>query len=492
VRIALLALLGAAVYCSSVSGSAAAAAPAVVEYPLTAGTAPRGIVLAQNGNAVQFAQSGPRTLATMSEKGRYAERLLPFRAGPPEAAAVGPDGAVWVTQGGRTVTRVQGGKYRRFTLPAGSRPVGISAGAHALWIAEQGSGRIARMSLTGSLRQFPIPGAGDAPTGLVFGPDGAVWFTEPAAGAVGRLVPATGAVQEISLGPGSGPSGIAVGPGGNLWVTEQHAGAIAVIPPTGNEPLAVYTLPAGSRPRAIVAAVDGALWYTDPGLSEIGRIATDGTVSALPLAAGARPYAIAQGPRGRLYFTQSTPAAIGRIDLATAHTQYVEVGATVIEPDPPRLQLGSTVSWQLVGPSAQSVTDATGMELFDSGVQSFFSTFSFQFTAAGTYPFRSTTSGLDGSIKVLPALTPRTVASGSPVTVSWASAPPAAGYAFDVRYRRDGSATWTPWQSQVAATSAAYVTPRTGKYAFEARLVNTSTVPATASDWSSPVVATAS
>jgi plastocyanin len=251
-------------------------------------------------------------------------------------------------------------------------------------------------------------------------------------------------------------------------------------------------LPAGSRPRAIVPAVDGALWYTDPGLSEIGRIATDGTLSSLPLAPGARPYAIARGPRGRLYFTQSDPAAIGRIDLAAAHTQYVEVGATVIEPDPPRLQLGSTVSWQLAGPSAQSVTDATGMGLFDSGVQSFFSSFSFQFTAAGTYPFRSTTSGLRGSIKVLPAVTPRTVASGSPVTVGWASAPPAAGYAFDVRLRRDGSAAWSAWQSQVTSTSAAFVPSRGGKYSFEARLVNTATVPATASDWSSPVVVTAS
>jgi virginiamycin B lyase len=492
VRVVLLALLGAAVFSSSMPGSAAAAAPAVVVYPLAAGAAPRGIVLAQNGNDVQFVQSGPRTLATLGEKGHYTDRLLPFPAGTPVAVAHGPDGAVWLTQGGRTITRVQGGKYHRFKLPAGSRPVGITAGPHALWIAEQGTRRIARMSLTGSLHQFPIPGAGNTPANLVFGPDAAVWFTEPAAGAVGRLVPATGAVQQIPLGPGSGPSGIAVGPDGNLWVTERSAGAIAVIPPSGTGPTAVYTLAAGSRPSTIVPAVDGALWYTDPGLSAIGRITTGGSVSSLSLTAGARPYAIARGPRGRLYFTQSKPAAVGRIDLGAAHTQYVEVGATVIEPDPPRLQLGSRISWEFAGPSAQSVTDATGMGLFDSGVQPFYSTYSFTFTAAGTYPFRSATSALAGSIKVLPTVSPSTAPAGSPVTVTWASSPPDPGYAFDVRYRRDGSPTWTAWQSEVASMSAAYVPPRAGKYSFEARLVNTATVPATASDWSSPVVATVS
>ena len=93
---------------------------------------------------------------------------------------------------------------------------------------------------------------------------------------------------------------------------------------------------------------------------------------------------------------------------------------------------------------------------------------------------------------MLPTVSPSTAPAGSPFTVTWASAPPASGYAFDVRYRRDGSSSWTTWQSQVAAVSAQYVPSRAGKYSFEARLVNTATVPATASDWSSPVIATAS
>ena len=121
-RTALLALFGAAVVCSTVPGSAAAAAPAVVEYPLAAGAAPRGIVLAQNGNDVQFAESGRNRLATLGEKDRYTDRPLPAGVGKPGAVVLGPDGAVWVAQGGRTITRVQGGKYHRFSLPAGSRP----------------------------------------------------------------------------------------------------------------------------------------------------------------------------------------------------------------------------------------------------------------------------------------------------------------------------------------------------------------------------------
>jgi diguanylate cyclase (GGDEF)-like protein len=70
---------------------------------------------------------------------------------------------------------------------------------------------------------------------------------------------------------------------------------------------------------------------------------------------------------------------------------------------------------------AQSVTDTTGMGLYDSGARAFVSPFAYTFTAAGDYPYRSTTTGITAAYKILP-FAPRTGATGMPFTVRWASA----------------------------------------------------------------------
>ena len=153
-----------------------------------------------------------------------------------------------------------------------------------------------------------------------------------------------------------------------------------------------------------------------------------------------------------------------------------------MEPSPPRALPGTTVQWTFFGPSTESVADASGMGLFDSGPRSFVSTFSYDFTAAGDYPYRSAT-GIAATYKILPA-TPARGAAGTPFSVRWASRTPDPGFAYDVRYRPPGATAWTGWQSQTTAPSADFTPSAVGSYAFEARLVDTNSVPATASLWS--------
>jgi hypothetical protein len=149
------------------------------------------------------------------------------------------------------------------------------------------------------------------------------------------------------------------------------------------------------------------------------------------------------------------------------------------------------VQWTFLGPAAQSVTDATGMGLYDSGPRSFVSSFAYTFTAAGDYPYRSSPTGIAAVYKILP-FAPRAGTTGTPFTVTWASAAPSAGYGFDVRVRPPGASAYQTWQSATVQRSAAFTPATAGTYAFQARLVDTAATPQASSGWSPTVSVTVS
>lgn len=172
---------------------------------------------------------------------------------------------------------------------------------------------------------------------LTIRPDSNIWFAGSAtdygpafgfAGEVGQsrvTLPAEQALKE------QGPlSGIAAGPDGNLWMTantETEGSAILRMTPAGqitSFPVGVAgTATASLRgPHSIVAGPDGALWFTAPGGDAIGRITTDGAITAYPLAANARPRSIAVGAEGKLWFTESGALRIGSITTAGTVTTY--------------------------------------------------------------------------------------------------------------------------------------------------------------------------
>jgi hypothetical protein len=56
-------------------------------------------------------------------------------------------------------------------------------------------------------------------------------------------------------------------------------------------------------------------------------------------------------------------------------------------------------------------------------------------------------------------------------TIQWATAPPPAGYVYDVQIRRPGSTTWVLWQSDVTTTSATFVADSgKGNYDFKGHI----------------------
>jgi plastocyanin len=161
---------------------------------------------------------------------------------------------------------------------------------------------------------------------------------------------------------------------------------------------------------------------------------------------------------------------------AFAATVNVTVVDGAFQPNLSKANQGDTLFWTfaVANTAAHTSTDNSGMGLWDSGSKSPGETFSFVFSWAGTYPYVCTFHGeMVGTIRVPTKAVP---ASGTLTTVfkiTWASAPPPAGYNFDVQIKRPGSPSFVDWQvNQTINRSNFTPDAGTGVYQFRSRLQN--------------------
>jgi hypothetical protein len=134
--------------------------------------------------------------------------------------------------------------------------------------------------------------------------------------------------------------------------------------------------------------------------------------------------------------------------------------------------LGSSAMWVLpTDDSAQhSVTDNSGMGLFDSGLMDPGSSSSYAFVAAGTYPIVDSSTGHTGSIPVAIKRAPASGHRSTEFKITWAVAAPT-GFVFDVAIKRPGSSAYVSWKSGVRTMSAPFIPDRgVGTYWFKSRL----------------------
>ncbi|HEU4739042.1 MAG TPA: hypothetical protein VFS54_08165 [Solirubrobacterales bacterium] len=168
-------------------------------------------------------------IGRMTPTGELTEFDLALDSGRPIHLAIGPDGAVWFTDGltprvGR-VDPLLGVRY--LPLPPSMQARGITAGPDgALWfqLSRDEDRAIGRISVTGEVTEFPVPaavrreeyGGINGIGSITNGPDGRLWFVLEA-GAMGRIGP-TGRVSKVEI-PTRFPEDIAVGPEGSVWYT---------------------------------------------------------------------------------------------------------------------------------------------------------------------------------------------------------------------------------------------------------------------------------
>ncbi len=333
--------------------------------------------------------------------------------GQPYAITVGPDSALWFTDGdniGRVAATASASDYTG--LSDLISPEGITTGADGnLWFTSEVTNLIGRLTPSGVLNSYSV-GSAISPQGIAAGPDGALWFTNFMGAKIGRIttdgaltfygsgimgawaitagpdgamwfteysdylhsfgnsigrITTDGVVTEYAITPyPSGLSGITVGSDGALWFTENYSNKVGRI--TTGGVITEYAIPTPySMPQGIAAGADGALWFTETSGNQIGRITTGGVITEYPVPAGISnlgggPEGIAALPDGTIWFANSAANAIGEVVFPTA----------TLSAQPTTVSPGSTITVEGSGFAAGETVDinsnSTGTNLLGSAV----------------------------------------------------------------------------------------------------------------------------
>jgi plastocyanin len=161
-------------------------------------------------------------------------------------------------------------------------------------------------------------------------------------------------------------------------------------------------------------------------------------------------------------------AALAVPVTAAPHRETKDATVNVVnfafQPANPKITLGGSVTWTFTS-GTHTATDTSGLALYNHS-----SNFSFTFTAAGSYSYRCNIhpAVMTGSVNVPMKLKPKKGGVGTSYTVTWATS--AALGPFDVQIKRPGSATFVPFLTGTAATSATFHPDAgTGTYLFQAK-----------------------
>ncbi len=160
---------------------------------------------------------------------------------------------------------------------------------------------------------------------------------------------------------------------------------------------------------------------------------------------------------------------------AVSCSKNVAVADFSYTPDQVKAVQGAVICWSFSGPSNHSVTDSTGMGLFDSGQLGPGGSFSHAFDSAGTYPYHCTVhAAMKGSVEIPVNITPRTGGLHRTFTVAWSTVQPAPNVVFDVQLRSPGR-HWRSWEKGVTAVSGDFLPRFLGRYSFRARMRDATT-----------------
>ncbi len=129
--------------------------------------------------------------------------------------------------------------------------------------------------------------------------------------------------------------------------------------------------------------------------------------------------------------------------------------------------MGLPLAWhfQSANTIRHSVTDATGMSLFDSGLRGHDRSYLRRFSAAGTYRVVDAGTGRLQQIQV-----PMKAQSQlGRIRITWSIAAPPRGFVFDVQIRRPGASSFARLKHGTTSTTSTLLA-RHGTYSFRARL----------------------
>ncbi len=302
----------------------------LAEFPVpTAASHPTNLIAASDGN-LWFTESGQ--IGRITPRGVITEFSIPAD-GSLNGLAMGPDGNIWFTDGAGSIGRLNphDGRVTKFALPShGVIPSSIVVWEGSLWFEVDpgtypaGSSELGRITAEGVITEFPLPIAN-----LVVGPDGNLWVAGGAIAnaAIGRMSP-TGVMRWFPVpGLDVAPCLITAGPDDAIWfiaVDEGYSGTcvgqIKRITPGGI--VTAFSLP--SNPSLgqnaagaydLASGADGNLWFVAGDEHTLGRITPQGAIAEFALPSDITPSKLTAGPDGNLWFSDATANTIDRLEL---------------------------------------------------------------------------------------------------------------------------------------------------------------------------------
>ena len=279
----------------------------------TADSQPRHVTVGSDGN-LWFTEGNavfpnPANVGRITPSGEITEFPVCLDGCLPNDIVQGPGNVLYFTQNdpglGRITTSGEvlpdvapvDGEGNQITNAIGN---GIAAAGGNVWYTDFNNDSLWRYNtVTGQFTQFEVPTPNSDPFDVAVASDGTVWFTEAGARAIGRLDPTTGAFTETPVPGGRTPRSIAIATDGSVWFTERFDHRVGRLDPATNQVTEWATLTPNAGPEDIVAAPNGAMWFTQFNAGNVARITSNGTISEGRSVKNSGPFGVTIGPNGR-------------------------------------------------------------------------------------------------------------------------------------------------------------------------------------------------
>jgi peptide/nickel transport system substrate-binding protein len=242
------------------------------------------------------------------------------------------------------------------SVPVGSGPVRIAAGAGALWVANGDAGTVSRIDPVGRTAVQTI-NVGSAPAGIAFG-DNAAWVANATDGTLSRINTDTNTVVDTIPGL-LGPRGVAYGEGA-IWVATLDDRSVTRVDTATNT--VAKTIPTGGTPTAIAVGA-GSVWVTNEAGSSVLQISPETDTVVKTINVGNGPGAIAVG-FGSVWVANTLDGTVSRIDAKAGRG----VGLLRVGEGPRDIAIGRDAVWvanefsgtvQRIDPRTNTVTATT-------------------------------------------------------------------------------------------------------------------------------------
>lgn len=242
--------------------------------------------------------------------------------------------------------------------------------------ANGGSVRLFRIADKQLMRSFTF-GAGIAPLGVAFSPDGTHVFaaaanlTAATEGTLEVFEAATGSVID-SEPVGVLPTALAVAPDGNLvYVTNRDSGTVSVYSTQSNS--LAFTVTVGSMPTGIAISPDGARVYVaNRGSNSVSVFAATSGAPAggSPLQVVSEPIAVAINPQGTTAYVSNVRTSPRVVEVGGMRTLTVALsgsGIGAVRSDLPGIDCGTRCQAQFAPGTNVTLTTTANSNSFFSG-----------------------------------------------------------------------------------------------------------------------------